>query len=203
MNIPGPHFEVALRGNPHSPPDTLSGCDEEIGRLLLRSAERLLAALEPRIAEISLNQARLQVLEVLRRHDETGCSQTQLADELLLSESNLSTLVDRMGDDGLVSRQRSESDRRKTVIRLTGAGARALDHAVGVRRESLRQIFGGLDLADKQQLTSLLQCVLERLEHQLVRQGRRRFAHGRGAAATGDSGREPPPRRVSIDLATS
>jgi DNA-binding MarR family transcriptional regulator len=156
------------------------------------------------MAQAEINQARLQVLEVLRRHDETGCSQTQLADELLLSESNLSTLVDRMGDDGLVSRQRSESDRRKTVIRLTAAGAQALDRAVSVRRESLRQILGDLEEADKHMLGALLQRFLERLEQQLVRQGRRRFVPThRAVAATAVVRTAPQPQYLSIELPTS
>lgn len=202
MPISGPHFDMATHGIPPSPADAndTPGPDEEIGRLLLRSAERLLAALEPRMAEVALNQARLQVLEVLWRYDETGCSQTQLACELLLSESNLSTLVDRMGDDGLVSRQRSDSDRRKTVIRVTSAGALALDRAVSTRRDSLRQILGGLDDADKRMLCSLLQQFLERLEQQLNRRARRRLAAARGATGAAASVRTlPHPRQVSTD----
>lgn len=200
MTISGPHFEILPHGIPPSPAGTRDAPEEEIGRLLLRSAERLLAALEPRMAEVALNQARLQVLEVLWRFDETGCSQTQLACELLLSESNLSTLVDRMGEDGLVSRQRSESDRRKTVIRLTSDGALALDRAISTRRDSLRQLLGGLDDADKQALRSLLQQFLERLEQQLMRQGRRRVGVGRGAAGAAVSVRTmPQSRHVSND----
>lgn len=176
MSIPSPHFEFdgSHRTQHSAAAAPAQGAEEELSWLLLRSAERLIAALEPHVALAELNQARFQVLEALETCDEDGCSQTQLADELLLSESNLSTLVERMGDDGLVSRRRSESDRRKTVIRLTDTGAAALARAISSRRDALRQLMSEFNESEAEMLCTLLRRILERLDHHLLRQGRRR-----------------------------
>src|SRR5262249_14919042 len=85
---------------------------DSTGGLLLRAAECLTALLQAPTARAGLNESRYNVLNVLRRKNSGNCTQTELATLLLQSESNLSTLLERMRLDGLISRVRSESDRR-------------------------------------------------------------------------------------------
>ena len=79
--------------------------------------------LDPATHEAGLNEARYAVLRELRFRQSEGCSQSELARGLYLSESNLSTLLDRMVRDGLLERERSRLDRRKSIIRITSRGA--------------------------------------------------------------------------------
>ena len=69
----------------------------------------------------------------------------ELAEQLLLSRSGLTRLVDRLERQGLVSRERCPSDRRGYFARLTAAGRRKLaaarpDHLAGVRRHFLSRL---------------------------------------------------------------
>jgi len=89
------------------------------------------------------------VLWALERADETRLRMNELADKAVLSRSNLTRLVDRLEQAGLVERQRSEDDRRGAFAVLTAEGkamrkrmwpiyARAIGDAVG-RRVSERE----------------------------------------------------------------
>jgi DNA-binding MarR family transcriptional regulator len=64
---------------------------------------------------------------------------TELASSVLLSQSGVTRLVDRMVKTGLVERERCDDDRRGLFARITPAGLRRLaqarpTHLAGVRR---------------------------------------------------------------------
>jgi DNA-binding MarR family transcriptional regulator len=86
--------------------------------LLARQLRRILA---DRYAEVGLNETRVVILEALREGG-TGASQADLAGDLQISESSLCVLVERMRHEGLLRRERSALDRRKTVLQLTPLG---------------------------------------------------------------------------------
>ncbi len=67
---------------------------------------------------------------------------SELAQSVLLSQSGVTRLVDRMERDGLVERERCDSDRRVLYARLTDKGRQALlaarpTHLAGVRKSFL------------------------------------------------------------------
>ena len=72
----------------------------------------------------------------------------ELADRLLLSRSGITRLVDRLERQGMIERERCESDGRGFNAVLTAAGRRKLDaarpaHLGGVRRHFLTQLESG------------------------------------------------------------
>ena len=72
----------------------------------------------------------------------------QLADQLLLSRSGISRLVDRLEAQGLVERRRCSDDGRGFNAMLTDAGRRKLDacrpaHLNGVREHFLSRLEPG------------------------------------------------------------
>jgi DNA-binding MarR family transcriptional regulator len=77
---------------------------------------------------------------------------TELAGRVLLSQSGLTRLVDRLERDALVERERCTADRRGFHVRLTDAGKRRLEearltHLAGVRARFLR-CFSERELAE-------------------------------------------------------
>lgn len=139
----------------------------EVGELLLRAADCLHAALAPQLAEAGLNEARYCVLDAIRRLDPRGCSQAELAGRLLQSESNLSTLLERMRQDGLIARDRSPDDRRKSVIRLTAPGEAALEQAGRRRTAGLARLLDALDPHHQESLATAVLRLISALEHRL------------------------------------
>jgi DNA-binding MarR family transcriptional regulator len=81
---------------------------------------------------------------------------SELSRRLMVTNGNLTGLVDRLVREGLVSRTVSPPDRRTQIISLTPAGRAALgamtpDHAMWVG-----DMFSGLTDAERRQLYSLL-----------------------------------------------
>lgn len=138
--------------------------NESLSALLVRTANCLTAFLQAPTAQEGLNESRYNVLNFLRRAPSGTCSQTELATHLLQSESNLSTLLDRMRADGLISRVRSESDRRKTQVGLSVAGREALTRAEQARSRAATTILKILDNRSAASLCQNLERLLQRLE---------------------------------------
>lgn len=137
-----PHFEIRRGDEPIDSGRDVGGAavaadGDDVGELLLRTGICVEALLAGPTADAGLNEARYQVLAAIHRQGYDGCSQTELAGHLLQSESNLSTLLERMRLDGLVVRERSATDRRRSVIRLTDAGAETLQEAARRRKAVL------------------------------------------------------------------
>jgi DNA-binding MarR family transcriptional regulator len=138
-----------------------------LGELLLRASECLTALLQSPTAQAGLNESRYHVLAVLNRTISTTCSQTELARHLLQSESNLSTLLERMRRDGLISRVRSETDRRKALIELTRVGKEAVAHAEQARSCATAKLLQALGEQRETALGESLNLLVDWLEHAL------------------------------------
>ena len=108
------------------------------------------------LAEFDLNDGRYTVLQTLAMAGNNGFSQAELADRLGQSESNVSTLIERMQRDGLVDRSRSEADRRKRVLLISSRGRSTLDGVDERRSQWTEHLFTGMSVADSSQLMTLL-----------------------------------------------
>ncbi|MBL4785877.1 MAG: MarR family transcriptional regulator [Cohaesibacteraceae bacterium] len=64
---------------------------------------------------------RFDVMAALDRSDK-GLRMSHLSRELMVSNGNVTGIVDRLVKDGLVERIAIEGDRRATLVRLTGQG---------------------------------------------------------------------------------
>jgi DNA-binding MarR family transcriptional regulator len=76
-----------------------------------------------------------------------------LAKQLLIRHNSAVGLVDRLANQGLVSREPSPDDGRKVILHLTSKGDRVLEKLAEVHREELRRIGP--------QLESLLQQITQ------------------------------------------
>jgi len=142
------------------------------GALLLRTAECLTALLQAPTVQAGLNESRYNVLDALRRNPLGTSSQTELATFLLQSESNLSTLLDRMKNDRLISRARSDSDRRVTRIGLSTVGRDALGRADRARQRAAAPLLQVLDEGLAAALVEALELLRRKLEDALGVAGR-------------------------------
>lgn len=140
---------------------------EPVGTLLLRVADCLTALLQGPTTKAGLNESRYKVLDAVRRRPAGSCSQTELAARLLQSESNLSTLLDRMHKHGLISRERSASDRRKTIITLTREGCEVLARADQARARATAELLRALDERHNSAIGAALKLLLRKFECEL------------------------------------
>ncbi len=110
---------------------------------LLRVASLIRLRLGEFLDQFKLTEVRYSVLASLSSAGAMGLSQSELAERLMQSESNVSTLIERMAQDGLVDRLRSHADRRKRVLLLSAAGATLVERVEAAKSHwSVRQLQG-------------------------------------------------------------
>jgi len=97
----------------------------------------------------------------LRRERDTGLRQFQLGERVLLSKHNLSRLIDRLQQKGLVRRHACAEDGRGNLIRITAAGERMLEAMWPVYGGVIEASFGArLARGEAEELTRVLGKVL-------------------------------------------
>ena len=111
---------------------------------LMRASSAVNATLLPVLqAEAGVTSSQLGVLEALSHLG--AMSQCALAGKLLLSPSNLTTVLDNMERDALVRRDRDTTDRRVSIVSLTDAGETRLASFFPQHVQRVVQAMSGLD----------------------------------------------------------
>ena len=110
--------------------------------------------LHSRLGDCGVSDARLQLIRSL------SCGGPQimsgLSDALSVTPRNVTALVDGLEGEGLVRRKPHPTDRRKTLIELTTAGAALAEQAVGKQQEAIAELFLDLSDRDRKELIRLL-----------------------------------------------
>ena len=84
------------------------------------------------------------------------CTQEALCDRLLVTKGNVSGLISRMAQEGLVSRQEAPSDRRCNRVQLTDKGRRLFESVMPDHNACLDGLFSTLSCKEQEQLRDLL-----------------------------------------------
>jgi DNA-binding MarR family transcriptional regulator len=109
-----------------------------------------------------LSRTQYNVLRMLRGAGPDGLCRNEIRDRLITRMPDVSRLLDRMEEAGLVARVRSDADRRLVQTRLTEQGRRLVDELAGeVAGEHERQL-GHLSEAQLRTLIELLGVARER-----------------------------------------
>ena len=98
---------------------------------------------------------RFDVLAQLDRAPD-GLSMGELSDRLMVSNGNVTGLVDRLVGEGLVARLPSPADRRQNRVKLTPAGKRAFDAMTPAHERWVDDLLAGLSRAEMAPLLELL-----------------------------------------------
>ena len=126
------------------------------GRLLEASSrlgQRLGAALQ---AEVGLPHVWFEVLIRLARSAEGQLTMSALADQIALTTSGITRLIDRIQTAGYVERRPCPTDRRVAFAAITDTGREVLDRAAVVHARNLRAAFGEFGEPDLTALDTLL-----------------------------------------------
>ena len=125
---------------------------------LLRTADTLWSASRAFFERWDLSPSQFNVLNLLRLNP-AGLSQTDLSRELITHRSNVTGLLDRLEQRGLVARQEVASDRRAYNVVLTPAGARLLREILPEYLKEAVQVWDGVPLRRATELIADLQLV--------------------------------------------
>jgi DNA-binding MarR family transcriptional regulator len=132
---------------------TLPHMEDRVWRAFLRTHASVIRRLDAELqAERGLTLSGYEVLLRLRRAPSCGIRMSQLAEEVLLSPSGCTRVVDQLAARGLVRRTRDPSDARSQLAVLTPRGRDELRIAAPVHVRGIREHFTGL-ITDEQART--------------------------------------------------
>ena len=125
--------------------------------VLMRVTSDVLDGLGAHLARCGTGQGRFLVLILLDRPCVEGAmSPSELAHALDVTRANVTGLVDGLEKEGLVERQRDETDRRAQQVHLTAAGREFLHAMLPEHYERIAGLMAHLSPAERRQLTGLL-----------------------------------------------
>jgi DNA-binding MarR family transcriptional regulator len=127
------------------------------GSLLAKEGSRVLRP-------FGLTDSQFNVLMILKYQSKDGrLNQAGLGRMLLVNRSNVTGLVDRMEQAGLVRRVVEPEDRRVNQVELTAEGALALERASQAYFERLEEVMSGLSPEQYHELSGMLEKVRRNL----------------------------------------
>jgi DNA-binding MarR family transcriptional regulator len=126
----------------------------------MRLHQRMLLQMTARIRTLGLSIPQFDLLSTLTERE--GISQSELAERLYVTKGNVSGLVDRLVQAGLVERRAIVGDRRSYAMHLTAEGRRLAEAGMTTQRDYVAQTLGKLPAADLAELDRLVLSWRER-----------------------------------------
>lgn len=139
-NRPGPRYQPLLQ--------------------LLRTADAVWNASRVFFARWDLSPSQFNVLNLLADQPD-GLTQTDLSRALIMHRSNVTGLIDRLEQRGLVQRQEHATDRRAYRVVLSSEGRRLLDEILPYYYAAGEQAWGPLSVGRARQIARDLAVVSE------------------------------------------
>jgi DNA-binding MarR family transcriptional regulator len=118
---------------------------------LFRVFQRIDRAQTVHLRSWNLNVAQFDVLARVGTHK--GITQQELADSLLVTKGNISLLLNRMEEMGLLKRYQ---ERRSNTLFLTEKGQELYDRVVPAHEELIARLMSGVSPSELGQLQHLL-----------------------------------------------
>jgi DNA-binding MarR family transcriptional regulator len=145
-------------------PDLDPSAKEITGRII-RLASLFQASYRESFDPLGLNEGDYGVLSPLRRAGAPfELTPTDLARHRMMTSGGMTAAIDRLERKGLVARVPNPADRRGSLVRLTDAGLRVVDEAIGEQVVTESRLVSVLDPAEQAQMRTLLHKLLAGLE---------------------------------------
>jgi DNA-binding MarR family transcriptional regulator len=133
-----------------------SSVEHEAVLNLLRTTAVVADSVERLLRPYGLSDTQYNVLRILRGAEHDGLCRNDLRSRMLTRMPDMTRLLDRMEDAGLVARARDSEDRRIVSTRITPAGRQLVDELDEPMAELHRRQLGHLS---REQLRTLIELL--------------------------------------------
>jgi len=116
-------------------------------------------------AEFGTTLPRFDLMAQLAKSDEP-LALGEISRRLMVTNGNVTGLVDRLVEDGLVERRTAPEDRRSAVVSFTDAGRASFAAMARAHRAWVEELFGGLDEGERADLSRLLSAARRSVQRQ-------------------------------------
>lgn len=125
--------------------------------IMIRASNTLQEVLKKDIYCYKLNPAEFGVLEYLYHKNEQQI--IQICDKLLMPNSSMTYVIDKLESKDLVQRKVNDDDKRSTLIELTDKGKKLFDEIFPKHELKINEIFSVLSDEEIETLNTLLKKV--------------------------------------------
>jgi DNA-binding MarR family transcriptional regulator len=123
---------------------------------LLRASRTIEAELRERLKkEFDTTLPRFDVMAALYRVPE-GMLMSDLSRFLLVSNGNVTGIIDRLVSEGLVARARRNGDRRTSMVRLTETGTEVFQAIAAAHETWIEELLCGVSVDETKRLAVML-----------------------------------------------
>jgi DNA-binding MarR family transcriptional regulator len=112
--------------------------------------------------EKGLRMSMVGTLHHVKKADHVGV--TDLGEHLGVSSAAASQMLDRLVEDGLITRTEDPEDRRMKRITITDAGSKILEESVNARLNWLKDLGGRLNEEEKAQITTAMRMMIDKAQ---------------------------------------
>lgn len=139
---------------------------ENLGLSILRDLRRITRAIDLNSKRLSLenNLTAPQVLALLAIYNQGALTIALIAEEIHLSSSTVVGIIDRLEAKGLVSRERSKTDRREVLVNISEEGKKIAKRSPVPLQEKLLETFSKLSELQQKNISKTLNLLVEMLD---------------------------------------
>lgn len=155
-----------------------AGISELAFRSLVRTFWLFRSHMDPYFASYGLTPAKWGVLRALHRAESDGQTPirlSQLGQRLLVKPSCVTSVVETLLRNGLISRKADSSDQRAKIVGLTPAGRRLVRRVLKKHPSQMNKILKPLKPAEQQSLYRLMSRIAVHLESSNSKNKARQF----------------------------
>jgi DNA-binding MarR family transcriptional regulator len=137
--------------------------EEEVSLNIVRTADVLMLALMDVLKPHMLSATQYNVLRILRGAAQDGASCKDIGSRLVARDPDITRLMDRLEQRGLVTRDRAKEDRRVVTHHLTEAGLELVNELDRPVEELHRKLMKHMKAERLRELVALLEEVRSEL----------------------------------------
>jgi len=133
--------------------------EQEAYLSLLRTADALQLQIEARLKDFGLTGTQYNALRILRGAGAGGLPCCEIGERMITHDPDITRLLNRLEDRGLVERTRARHDRRVIYGKITAVGLKLLREMDGPVERQGREMFRHVAQGKLKQLIELLELV--------------------------------------------
>ena len=156
-------MNVALKARPRAVVRTATKQRLRLWLRLLRTTRAMEAQLRERLrVQFDTTLPQFDVMAGLARKPD-GMSMTELSHMLIVSNGNVTGIIDRLVSERLVARLPAQHDRRAFVVKLTPKGQAHFDKCARAHQEWVDKILSEISAEDAEMLIGYFEGLPERI----------------------------------------
>ncbi|QAT17573.1 hypothetical protein BU251_07505 [Candidatus Velamenicoccus archaeovorus] len=123
---------------------------------LIYTHDAIFNHLASKLEASGLSRSTLNILNIISRSENKGCTHRELSDLLLVSRANITELVDNLVRRNLVERQGSEKDRRLSIVKITRKGEELRNSVTPSYYLEMKKLASCLNSNERHKLNKIL-----------------------------------------------